>query len=150
MIKIHATAVSINRSALLIRGPSGAGKSDLALRLMADGAQLISDDYVELHVLSDRIWAHAPAAIAGLIEVRGLGILKHHNISGAPVCLICDLTAANKIERLPDPPLVETIEGVRLPVMQVDPTAASATARVRLALDRIDQIWPSVLHKKDP
>lgn len=150
MKKIHASAVSINRSAVIIRGPSGAGKSDLTLRLISEGAQLISDDYVELQSLNGRIWAHAPSTIAGLMEVRGLGIVKHHNISGIPVCLLCDLMPAEKTERLPDPPFFEIIDGVHLPLMQLDPTSASAVARIRLALDRLDQIWPSVLNKEDP
>ncbi len=144
MEKIHASAVSIQNQAILIRGASGAGKSDLALRLIDEGATLICDDYVELKMLSGHLWAHAPKTISGLIEVRGLGLISHPFISGVEVKLICDLCDAADIERLPDPPKFETLQGVSIPKMDVDYSAASTPARIRLALDRRSEIWPSV------
>ena len=59
----------------LLLGESGAGKSDLALRLIAAGAQLVADDRVELSVESNRLIARAPANLAGLIEIRNVGII---------------------------------------------------------------------------
>ena len=61
---------------MLLRGPSGAGKSDLALRLIEAGARLIADDQTELAREGKTVIARAPARIAGLIEARGLGIVK--------------------------------------------------------------------------
>ena len=46
--QIHATAVELHGDAILLRGEPGSGKSDLALRLIHEGAKLISDDRVEL------------------------------------------------------------------------------------------------------
>ena len=46
--QIHATAVELYGNAILLRGEPGSGKSDLALRLIHEGAKLISDDRVEL------------------------------------------------------------------------------------------------------
>ena len=46
--QIHATAVELYGDAILLRGEPGSGKSDLALRLIHEGAKLISDDRVEL------------------------------------------------------------------------------------------------------
>ena len=46
--QIHATAVELYGSAILLRGEPGSGKSDLALRLIHEEAKLISDDRVEL------------------------------------------------------------------------------------------------------
>ena len=45
---VHASAVSLGGRGVLILGRSGAGKSGLALRLIALGAQLVSDDRVVL------------------------------------------------------------------------------------------------------
>jgi HPr kinase/phosphorylase len=144
MEKIHASAIALHNQAILIRGPSGAGKSDLALRLIDEGATLICDDYVEVEKLGGQIWAHAPKTIAGLIEVRGLGLLSQPFISGIEVKLICDLCNASEIERMPDPAEYETLFGVSVPKMNVDYAAASTPARIRLALDRRSEIWPSV------
>ena len=71
---LHATAISINGQAVLLIGPPGSGKSDLALRLIDRGALLIADDQVALTEVDGVLHASAPAATAGLIEVRGLGI----------------------------------------------------------------------------
>jgi HPr kinase/phosphorylase len=76
-ILLHASAVAIRPSGLLIKGPSGAGKSSLALELMALGATLVADDRV-LMTPSDGggVLMTAPKALEGLIEARGLGLIK--------------------------------------------------------------------------
>ena len=73
--QVHATCLSIDDVGLLIRGPSGIGKSDLALRLIDKGARLVADDRVGLLVSDNHVIARAPATLAGLLEVRGLGML---------------------------------------------------------------------------
>ena len=100
-ILLHATAVAIDGQAVLLRGPSGSGKSDLALRLIDAGARLVADDQSELQRRGDVLLVRAPATIAGLFEVRGLGILRLDALAEAPVALIADLVPADRIERMP-------------------------------------------------
>src|SRR5262249_10210087 len=77
---VHATSLALKGGgrwrAVLLRGPSGAGKSDLALRLIDRGARLIADDQTHLARKGRALVATAPPAIAGMIEVRGIGIVK--------------------------------------------------------------------------
>ena len=89
--QIHATAVSIDGIAILIRGASGYGKSDLALRLIQEGAQLISDDRVKLTNIDKQLFAASPKNIDGLLEVRGIGILRVGSTGAQQVGLIVDL-----------------------------------------------------------
>lgn len=140
---VHATAIALHGSAALIRGPSGAGKSDLALRCLAltpsplipYPAQLVADDQVEITDGGAALLARAPAALAGLIEVRGLGIVTVPAAS-APVAvrLVVDLVDRADIPRLPDPPLQTLFRGRRLPLLLVDPFEAAAAQKVLLAL----------------
>src|SRR6266851_2230729 len=99
-ILLHATAVAIDGRGVLLRGASGAGKSDLALRLIDAGARLIADDQSELHRRGDSIIVRAPATIAGLVEVRGIGIIRLDALAEAPVALIVDLVPPEALERL--------------------------------------------------
>jgi HPr kinase/phosphorylase len=132
-ILVHATAVAIGGRAVLLRGPSGSGKSDLALRLIDAGARLVSDDYSKLQREDDTIVVRAPKPISGLIEVRGVGILKIEALAPAPLALIVDLVAPQHVERLPEP-CSETIFGLAIPVVAIAPFEASAAAKLRFAL----------------
>lgn len=133
---VHGTAVAIDGAAVLLRGPSGAGKSDLGLRLIDAGARLVADDQSELRRVGDTIVVRAPAPIAGLIEIRGVGILQFDAQAEAPLVLIVDLTAPEALERLPERQN-ETILGLAVPVMSVAPFEVSAAAKLRLALNVI-------------
>ncbi|MEK6215681.1 MAG: HPr kinase/phosphatase C-terminal domain-containing protein [Boseongicola sp.] len=74
---LHASAIVIGSSGLLITGPSGAGKSSLALELMALGATLVADDRVAMSPSEGRgVMMTAPKALEGLVEARGLGLIK--------------------------------------------------------------------------
>jgi HPr kinase/phosphorylase len=130
---MHATAVAIDGQAVLLRGPSGSGKSDLALRLIDAGARLVADDQCELRRRDDFLLVSAPATIAGLFEVRGLGILRLDALAEAPVGLIADLATANRIERLP-PRRTDAILGIAVPLIEIAPFEASAATKMRLAL----------------
>jgi len=130
---IHATSVAIDGHAVLLRGAPGSGKSDLALRLIDAGARLVADDQSELWRLGDRVVARAPATIAGLIEVRGIGIFRLEALAEAPVALIVDLVAAATLERLPAR-RSERILGLDLPLIALAPFEAAAAAKLRLAL----------------
>jgi RNase adaptor protein for sRNA GlmZ degradation len=130
---VHATAVAVHGRAILLRGPSGSGKSDLALRLIDGGAHLVADDQCELRREHDRILVGAPPTIAGLIEVRGVGILRMTAEDRVPLALVADLVPGTSVERLPDE-RAETLLGIAVPIVALDPFAASATAKLRLAL----------------
>jgi HPr kinase/phosphorylase len=133
---VHATTVAIGGRAVLLRGASGSGKSDLALRLIDAGARLVADDQSRLCRDGDAILVRAPEAIAGLIEARGVGILRVDGIAGARLALIADLVAPERVERLPEPSS-ETIFGLAIPVISIAPFEASAAAKLRLALAAI-------------
>lgn len=101
---LHATAVSFGGKGLLIIGPSGSGKSNLALQLMALGADLIVDDLVEVYEQEGGPWLRHPLPMGAKtnIEARGLGILPAKRAEPAPLAMIVDLAQVSQI-RLPDP-----------------------------------------------
>jgi serine kinase of HPr protein (carbohydrate metabolism regulator) len=122
---VHASAVLVGTRGVLIRGPSGAGKSRLALALIQAGmtglfpiARLVGDDRVALWAAHGRLLVRAAPALAGLIEVRGLGIRRLDYEPSAVVGLVVDL--ASPAERLPaQMPQEVVIEGVKLPIISV-------------------------------
>lgn len=128
---LHASCVAIGGRAVLITGDSGAGKSDLALRLIDRGAALVSDDQVTLGLDGDRLVAAAPATIAGQIEVRGLGILSMKHLSPMPVSLLIEL--GRPVERMPEPRR-QTLCGVAIPAVALDPFESAAPIKAELAL----------------
>lgn len=136
-MQVHASCCAWSGLAVLLRGAPGSGKSDLALRLVDAGFQLVADDRVDLAAADGAITASAPAPLAGLIEVRGLGILDLGAHVAAPLRLLADLAPAATIGRLPDP-ATEDVLGVRLPVIRLDPALPSAVARLRAALTVIE------------
>lgn len=79
MQNIAATCIEKNGIGLLIVGPSGIGKSSLALKLIDEGAFLISDDRTLIIDDRERLTATVPETIQQQIEVRGIGV-----ISGLP------------------------------------------------------------------
>ena len=97
---LHASCVGVQGKGVLILGPSGSGKSSLALQLMAFGARLISDDRTEIICENNSAIARCPAAISGLIEARGIGILRVSPLPSAELALVIDL-GQNETDRLP-------------------------------------------------
>ncbi|HEY1432166.1 MAG TPA: serine/threonine protein kinase [Stellaceae bacterium] len=132
-ILVHATAIAIDGRAVLLRGPSGAGKSDLALRLIDGGAVLVADDQAELRRDRERVLVTAPAAIAGLIEIRGVGVLRVEALPEAALAMCVDLVSSSEIERLPET-RCEDVLGLGVPVISLSPFEASAAAKLRFAL----------------
>jgi HPr kinase/phosphorylase len=119
----------------LLLGPPGSGKSDLALRLIDAGLALVADDRVDIETGPDGAFASAPAALAGLIEVRGIGIVRLQRVlARARVVLAVTLLPRSAQERLPEASTT-ALAGHAVPTVSVDAEAASAVARVRLALD---------------
>lgn len=90
-LDLHASAVAVDGRGLLILGASGAGKSGLALRLIALGARLVADDRVLVDRAGRALVARAPAALAGLIEARGMGLLRAEPLAAAEIALAVDL-----------------------------------------------------------
>lgn len=141
---VHATCVALRPRgrtwrAALLRGPSGAGKSDLALRAIDAGGRLVADDQTRIERRGRTLQASAPAALAGLLEVRGIGIVKLGRgqlLARAPLALLVDLVPAEQIERMPDA-ATESLSGLDLPVLQLAPFEASALAKLHIALSRI-------------
>ena len=136
--QIQGTCVDLSGAGVLLRGPSASGKSDLALRLIDGGASLVADDRVNLAVLDGILSASAPAKLAGLIEVRGLGIMRLPYLPRTIIGLVIDLVDEAAVERMPEP-LVCRLRGVELPLIRLSPRSASAAAKVRLALDAAKQ-----------
>ncbi len=124
-MRIHASCAARADQGVLLLGPPGAGKSDLLLRLLDRGYALVADDQVE--ITGTR--ATAPAALAGLLEIRGLGIVRRPFRANVDLVLAVTLGRA---ERLPMPCRYENID---LPMILVDPFAASAPIVIGVALD---------------
>ena len=133
MTLLHGTVVAVGSRGILLRGAPGAGKSDLALRLIAQGAVLVADDQVRLERLGSRLLAAPPDSIAGLIELRGVGIRRLPFEAPVPLALVVDLVIPEQVERLPDPTTTE-IDGVALPLLALAPFHASAAIKAILAL----------------
>jgi hypothetical protein len=131
---IQAGAVTIGGRALLIAGPPGSGKSSLALALIDRGAGLIGDDAVSLSRVGTALIASPPPRIAGLIEVRGVGIAALPLAAPAPVALLLELGGAPG-ERLPQTPLASRLlEGIAVPVLGFDPGDIAPAVRAEWAL----------------
>jgi hypothetical protein len=135
---IQASAVAIGGRALLIEGPPGSGKSTLALALIDRGAGLIGDDAVTLVRTgiagSERLIASPPPTIEGLLEVRGVGLIRLSLAAPAPVALILQLGGPQG-QRLPETPLTRrTIGGVAVPVLAFDPGLVAPGLRAEWAL----------------
>ena len=132
---LHASTVASEGRAVLISGPSGSGKSDLALRLIDRGFTLVSDDRTVVKRDGDRLLATAAQNIGGKLEIRGIGIVDVDSVSDVPVALMVELRS--DIERIPDDSRERLILGVGVPLISIDAMAASAAAKVALALERM-------------
>lgn len=126
-MQVHASCAARDGEGVLLLGPPGSGKSDLLLRLLQHGFALVADDRVEIA----NGFARAPDGGAGLLEVRGLGILCLPYKAETRLQLAVRL-GTEPVPRLPRP---ERDAGFDLPLFRLDPRAASAPGRVALALD---------------
>ena len=129
---LHGSAVRLSDKGVLLIGKSGRGKSDLALQMIDRGAILIADDQVYVSRDGDRLMANAPSQIAGLIEVRGVGIMRLPYVK-SELDLVVDLDLDGEETRLPDS-MVATWHGLDLQKIRIDARSPSAIAKIHIAL----------------
>jgi HPr kinase/phosphorylase len=128
-MQFHASCAAFEGAGVLLLGRPGSGKSDLLLRLLDIGFALVADDRVDI----DQGVARPPRSLAGLLEVRGLGIVRRPWIAEARLALAVELDqpAARGLERLP---VARRHAELDLPLIALDPLHASAPSRIALAL----------------
>lgn len=134
----HCCVVAVGDAGVLIEGPSGAGKTSLALGLVdaarARGlaAALVADDQAMLHARRGRLFAKAPPALAGLVEIRGYGIARAPAIASARIEVVVRLVGDESVERMPDPAFAELL-GVRVPLLLAPRRHEAQGVRIALA-----------------
>lgn len=133
MIEVLAnvSCIAIEGRGVLIAGKPGSGKSSLALALIDRGAQLIGDDGVTLQAETDRVNASPPPEIAGLIEIRNVGLVRMATTS-APLALSLRLT--DEAPRLPEGPDALTLCGLTIPQIALHPHSPVLALRAEWAL----------------
>lgn len=146
---VHATALVVGEAGLLIRGASGSGKTSLALALIAEGARdgrfarLVGDDRVELTPANGRLLARPHPAIAGRVEVRGLGLLAVEHERACVVRLVVDLASgpSDLGPRCPDHPPTATLLGLELPALRLsaDDGARDNAGRILTVMGAVRQ-----------
>lgn len=125
-MQVHGSCAARENAGVLLLGPPGSGKSDLVLRLLDRGFILVADDRVDITLGK----ASPPPALAGLLEVRGLGLLRLPFLARAPLALAVDL--ASPPMRLPGH---EVHSPTGLPLIHLSAFHASAPQRIEWALD---------------
>jgi HPr kinase/phosphorylase len=145
---VHASAVLVDDRAVLIRGPSGSGKSRLVFDLIMAGqaqqvpeAMLIGDDRVHLEVRDGRLWVRPAPELAGLLEIRGLGIRRLDCATAGVVGLVVDLDAPDAARMPASKALQTSINGVELPRIPVG-QGISALSLVVAALTTLEASVP--------
>ena len=139
-VTIHATAVVVGEAGVLIEGRSGSGKSTLALALLAAKpgiARLVGDDRIILTSAGGRLLARPHSRIAGMIERRGVGLLR---VEHEPVCVVRLVVQRDAAPaRLPAAASSAERLGVRLPAC-LCPAGLSASDVAALVLSALDMV----------
>jgi HPr kinase/phosphorylase len=148
-ITLHGSCVALKDDGLLILGAPGAGKSDLVLRLIDHPgygtgdelirARLVADDQTVIERRGMQLFASSPKPLAGLLEIRGQGIVTVHHVAEVRLALVARLMPAAEIERMPEVGRRYAIAGLTLPEIAIDPTQLTAAARIRAALTALPQ-----------
>jgi HPr kinase/phosphorylase len=131
---LHASCVQLGGVGVVLLGASGVGKSDLALRLIDVGALLVADDQLRVEAGPTGLLGQPAENLAGLLEVRGLGIVRLPFCRASPLGLVVELDVAAPVPRLPEPSTY-TLLGIGLNHLRLDPRQASAVAKIRLGLN---------------
>lgn len=134
----HGSAVCVDGCGLLLTGAPGRGKSSLALSLILEhGATLIADDQVHLWRDGAQLWMAPPPRLAGVIEVRELGLLRlPHTTTPCPLTLVVHLKPGATLERLPPAPgqAFEAMLGIQVPLVRLAERSALTPLKALLAL----------------
>ncbi|ONG55004.1 hypothetical protein BKE38_09510 [Pseudoroseomonas deserti] len=126
---LHGSCAALEGEGVLFLGPPGSGKSDLLQR----GWRLVADDQVVATLRDGGVEAGAPAALAGLLEVRGLGIFEGLAHAPAPLRLVVELAPRAAIPRLPLPRSL-AVAGIPLPCVALHGFDASTPDKLAWAL----------------
>ena len=131
MANIHASCVDFEGRGILLLGDSGSGKSGLCLDLILNhGATLVADDRVELKTQQTQVIASCPEKLAGLLEVRNVGILRLPYKKESSVALVaCLEPAGSLLERLPAPEYYQ-IADASVPMLHFRENEASSAAKI--------------------
>jgi serine kinase of HPr protein (carbohydrate metabolism regulator) len=127
----QASCIAIQGRGVLIEGPPGSGKSSLALALIDRGAALVGDDGVLLEARDGRLWALPPPNIAGLLEIRNVG-LATLPAEPAPVALVLRLDPA--APRQPEQAETAVLAGISVPLVRLWPDTPALPLRAEWAL----------------
>jgi serine kinase of HPr protein (carbohydrate metabolism regulator) len=131
---LHATCVAIKDKGVLLTGDPGSGKSDLALRLIDEGAELVADDMTKLCIVDEHLVATAPNTIAGMMEVRHVGLLRLPHRASVTVSLYVELVSQTEnLERLPEGSSFVLLDH-SVPLLKLPALSASTPAKIRAAL----------------
>lgn len=133
---LHASCVSLDGKGVLLFGPPGSGKSDLALRLIDSGGVLVADDQVFITAQTDALIASPPEQIAGLLEMRGVGIFQMGYVPHVPLVLAVQLVARTAVERMPPSEFWGCL-GLTVPLLSLHAFDSSICAKIRLLLKTI-------------
>lgn len=120
----------------LIEGPSGAGKSDFALRALAAGFRLVADDRVVAWASGEALFGRAPDTLHGLIEVRGLDVLRVAALPMSRIDLVVRPAGSHEVERIPEPIFVD-YAGLSVPAIALALLESAAPAKLRHALQHL-------------
>ena len=132
-IHLEGTCVAIHGAGVLLLGKSGSGKSDLALRLINEGGVLVADDQLLITATSDGLIASVPPSIAGMLEIRGVGIVRQPFLKHISLALAVELVEPQSVERYPEPLVYEQL-GIPIPLLRLHAFEASAPAKIIHAL----------------
>lgn len=136
---LHASAVQLAGQGVLILGRSGSGKSSLALELLRESlrsghqAALVADDRVNLELIKGGLIASPPAALAGLVEVRGSGIHRTGYAASAQLHLAAELVSESQAQRMPPQAPRLIAHGIALPSLVLPGAHTGACVRAILA-----------------
>lgn len=141
-VRLHASCGARAEDGVLLLGAAGAGKSDLLLRLVERGFDVVADDQVEVETGGNGSWASPPELLAGLLEVRGLGILQVAHRSRVRLVLAVALDDAAMVDAAPTSlagtarlPVPSSHRLLGVPMLRLDATLVSVAIRIEIALD---------------